>query len=150
MQIQAPTLTTTRRAPVVSALAALVVAGGAYGVISIATDNDSTQSSSSPAVTNVSPNRVLDGSPILRGTAVSKAAPSSGRVLDGSPILRGSATSSKSVAPAAVLPSVVVAKQERLLGGGPILRRTANGQPHASVSHILNAPDKRVGLPGQP
>jgi hypothetical protein len=128
MQIQAPTLTTTRRAPVVSALAALVVAGGAYGVISIATDNDSTQSSSSPAVTNVSPNRVLDGSPILRG----------------------SATSSKSVAPAAVLPSVVVAKQERLLGGGPILRRTANGQPHASVSHILNAPDKRVGLPGQP
>jgi hypothetical protein len=86
MQIKAPSIPTNHRAQVLSALAALVVAGGSYGVIAIATNDDqSTQSSNGPVVTNVAHGRVLDGSPILRGTA-NRVDPS--RVLDGSPLLR--------------------------------------------------------------
>jgi hypothetical protein len=84
--MQAPTTTTLHRGPahaLLAAFAALIVAGGTLGVIAIVDDNGGT--SQSPAVSNVAPARVLDGSPILRGTSVAAES----RVLDGSPILRG-------------------------------------------------------------
>jgi hypothetical protein len=84
--MQAPTTTTLHRGPahaLLAAFAALIVAGGTLGVIAIVDDNGST--SQSPVVSNVAPARVLDGSPILRGTSVAAES----RVLDGSPILRG-------------------------------------------------------------
>jgi hypothetical protein len=86
MQVQAPTTTTLHRGPIhalLAAFAALIVAGGTLGVIAIVDDNGST--AQGPAVSNVAPARVLDGSPILRGTSVAAES----RVLDGSPILRG-------------------------------------------------------------
>jgi hypothetical protein len=86
MHVQAPTLTIPHRAQVLSALAAIAVAGGAYGAITIATnDDESTKSSQAPVVTKAD-SRVLDGSAILRGTANRV---DTSRVLDGSPILRG-------------------------------------------------------------
>jgi hypothetical protein len=87
MHVQAPTLSIPHRAQVLSALAAVAVAGGAWGAITIATNDDaSTTSSQTPAVTKVDSSRVLDGSAILRGTANRVDA---GRVLDGSPLVRG-------------------------------------------------------------
>ena len=84
MHAHTPTLSIPRRAQVVSALAAVAVAGGVIAVT--ANDNESTSSSQTPAVTKVDTGRVLDGSPILRGTANRV---DTSRVLDGSPILRG-------------------------------------------------------------
>ena len=84
MHVHAPTLSNPRRAQVLSALAAVAVAGGVIAVA--ANDNEATNSSQAPAVTKVDTSRVLDGSPILRGTANRVDA---SRVLDGSPILRG-------------------------------------------------------------
>ena|SRR5215207_7995170 len=73
MHVQAPTLSIPHRAQFLSALAAIAVAGGAYGAITIATnDDESTKASQSPAVTKVD-NRVLDGSPLVRGTTVTPA-----------------------------------------------------------------------------
>ena len=87
MHLQAPTLSIPHRAQVLSALAAVAVAGGAWGAITIATNDDgSTTSSQTPAVTKVNTNRVLDGSAILRGTANRV---DTSRVLDGSPLVRG-------------------------------------------------------------
>jgi hypothetical protein len=81
MHVQAPTLSIPHRAQVLSALAAIAVAGGAYGAIAIVTnDDESTKSSQAPAVTNVDTSRVLDGSAILRGTANRV---DTSRVLDG-------------------------------------------------------------------
>jgi hypothetical protein len=86
MQVQAPTLPNRHRAQVVSALAALALAGATFGVVTIATNDDGgTQSQQAPVVSS----RAMDGSPILRGTANRV---DTGRVLDGSPILRGSHT----------------------------------------------------------
>ena len=71
MHIEAPTLPVTHRAQIVSALAALAVAGGAFGAITIATNDDgSTKSSQAPIVTKVDTSRVLDGSPLVRGVVV--------------------------------------------------------------------------------
>jgi hypothetical protein len=84
MHVHAPTLSIPRRAQVLSAVAAVAIAGGVIAVA--ANDNEATQSSQTPAVTKVDTSRVLDGSPILRGTANRV---DTSRVLDGSPILRG-------------------------------------------------------------
>ena len=108
MQAQAPTTTTISRGPahaLLAAFVALAVAGGTVGVIAITSD-DGNSTSSTPAISKVAaPDRVLDGSPILRGTAdqvypyrhaiapttlrKSGSVVGSSRVLDGSPILRG-------------------------------------------------------------
>ena len=84
MQVQAPTLPNRHRAQVVSALAALALAGATFGVVTIATNDDgATQSHQTPVISS----RAIDGSPILRGTANRV---DTSRALDGSPILRGS------------------------------------------------------------
>jgi hypothetical protein len=88
MHVQTPQLTIPHRNQVVAALAAVAAAGAAFGIISIANDDESTPSSQAPAVTNVDTSRVLDGSPILRGTANRV---DTNRVLDGSPLVRGHA-----------------------------------------------------------
>src|SRR3954451_2635224 len=59
MQIKAPAVPTNHRAQVLSALVALVVAGGAYGAISVGTDDDVSSQSSKPVVTNVAHGRIL-------------------------------------------------------------------------------------------
>ena len=106
MHAQFPTTAKLHRGPshaLLAAFAALAVAGGTAGVIAIT--NDDSSSTSSPAISNVAPERVLDGSPILRGTAdqsrvygyrhaiapapLRTSVASKSRVLDGSPILRG-------------------------------------------------------------
>jgi hypothetical protein len=105
MHLQAPTLSISHRAQALSALAALAVAGGAYGAITIATNDDqSTTSSQSPSVTKVDTSRVLDGSAVLRGTA-NRVDPS--RVLDGSPLVRGLSAA----------PSVAIVTHPSLAGG---------------------------------
>ena len=89
--MHAPTTTLHRgQHTLLAAFVALTVAGGTVGVVAI-TSNDGTSGSSSPSpsVAKVVPDRVLDGSPILRGTA--NAVATDTRVLDGSPILRGHA-----------------------------------------------------------
>jgi len=106
MNAQFPTTTTLHRGPahaLLAAFVALAVGGGTVGIIAIT--NDDSSSTPSPAISKVAPDRVLDGSPILRGTAgqshvyayrhaiapapLRTAAASQSRVLDGSPILRG-------------------------------------------------------------
>jgi hypothetical protein len=90
MHVQSPVLSTptSRRGPVLAAIATLVAAAGAAGGIALVTSGDDSSSSvGSPAPARVvpsSPGRVLDGSPILRGTVTPE--------LDGSPILRGTST----------------------------------------------------------
>jgi hypothetical protein len=118
MHIQAPTIPITHRAQIVSALAALAVAGGAYGAIAIVTnDDESTKSSQAPVVTKAD-SRVLDGSAILRGTANRV---DTSRVLDGSPLLRGGTQA----------PTVVTVPHPRL-DGGPFVTKSANkAQPSA-------------------
>jgi hypothetical protein len=65
MQVQAPTLPNRHRAQVVSALAALALAGATFGVVAIATNDDgATQSQQAPVISS----RATDGSPILRGS----------------------------------------------------------------------------------
>lgn len=105
MHVQAPT-TTVSRGPahaLLAAFVALAVAGGTVGIVAITSDNGSSVQSPSPVVAKVAPDRVLDGSPILRGTSDAvypyrhAMAPASlrtsstvgTRILDGSPILRG-------------------------------------------------------------
>jgi hypothetical protein len=134
MHVQAPTLTIPHRTQVLSALAALAVAGGAYGAITIATNDDGATKSSQPAVVTKSDSRVLDGSAILRGTA-NRVDPS--RVLDGSAILRGTANR---VDPSRVLdgspllrggveaPTVVNVPHPRL-DGGPFVTKSSNAKP---------------------
>jgi hypothetical protein len=109
MHAQAPT-TTISRGPahaLLAAFVALAVGGATVGIVAITNDNGGSVSSPRPAISNVAPDRVLDGSPILRGTAGVKPqygyrhalapaylrTPSAtqSRVLDGSPILRGHA-----------------------------------------------------------
>jgi hypothetical protein len=92
MHVQAQTTSTVHRGPAQAALAALValvVAGGTAGILAVTSNDGTTTHSSGTAVTRVAPDRVLDGSPILRGTAHVVAAE---KVLDGSPILRGTAS----------------------------------------------------------
>jgi hypothetical protein len=89
MNVQAPTTATLHHRPTQSALAvlvALIVAGATIGMIAIVNNGDDSATSPSPAVSKASPDRVLDGSPLLRGTA-NKVDPN--RVLDGSPLVRG-------------------------------------------------------------
>jgi hypothetical protein len=126
MQIKAPSIPINHRAQVLSALAALAVAGGSYGVIAIATNDDSSTQSNGPVVTNVAHGRILDGSPILRGTANRV---DSSRVLDGSPLLRVKANhvdTSRVLDGSPLLRSVtpVTAPHPRL-DGAPFLRRSA-------------------------
>jgi hypothetical protein len=67
MQVQAPTLPNRHRAQVVSALAALALAGATFGVVAIATNDDgATQSQQAPVISS----RATDGSPILRGSSL--------------------------------------------------------------------------------
>ena len=106
MQAQLPTTTTLSRGPahaLLAAFVALAVAGGTVGVIAITNDDGNSTKSSAPAISKVAPDRVLDGSPILRGKtdgvypyrhAIAPAqlrtsVAGESRVLDGSPILRG-------------------------------------------------------------
>jgi hypothetical protein len=109
MSAQFPTTTTLHRGPshaLLAAFVALAVAGGTTaGIVAITNDNGGSTSSPSPSVAKVAPERVLDGSPILRGTAdrsklygyrhaiapapLRTSAATQSRVLDGSPILRG-------------------------------------------------------------
>jgi hypothetical protein len=107
MHVQAST-TTLHRGPayaLLAAFAALAIAGGTVGVIAITSNDGNSVQSPAPSVARVAPDRVLDGSPILRGTANTKqlygyrhaiapaslrtASSTQSRVLDGSPILRG-------------------------------------------------------------
>jgi hypothetical protein len=117
MHMQAPTFPTTHRAQIVSALAALAVAGGAYGVIAIATNDDGSTNSQSPAATKVDTSRVLDGSAILRGTANRV---DTSRVLDGSAIVRGTANR---------------VDTSRVLDGSAILRGVVPATAPVSVPH---------------
>jgi hypothetical protein len=112
MSAQFPATTTTsttlHRGPshaLLAALVALAVAGGTVGIVAAVNDDGNSTPSASPSVAQSAPDRVLDGSPILRGTAdnagvypyrhaiapASLRTPVAGesRVLDGSPILRG-------------------------------------------------------------
>jgi hypothetical protein len=109
MNAQFPTTTTLHRGPAHALLAvfvALAVAGGTtVGIVAITSNDGGNTSSPSIAISKAAPNRVLDGSPILRGTAdrsqpyayrhaiapaaLRAPASSESRVLDGSPILRG-------------------------------------------------------------
>jgi hypothetical protein len=94
MNVQVPTPTNLHPGhtpALVAALAAAAIAGGTIGVIAIATNDDNSAQAPSPVVSKVAPDRVLDGSPILRGTA---QAVDPNRVLDGSPLVRGSAATS--------------------------------------------------------
>jgi hypothetical protein len=135
MHIQAPTLSSPHRAQVLSALAALAVAGGAYGVIAIATnDDESTKSTQAPVVSKVDSTRVLDGSAILRGTANRV---DTSRVLDGSAILRGTANrvdTSRVLDGSPLLrggveaPTIVTAPHPRL-DGGPFVTKSSNAKP---------------------
>jgi hypothetical protein len=118
MHVQAPTLSVSHRAQVLSALAAIAVAGGAYGVIAIATnDDESTKSTQAPVVSKVDSTRVLDGSAILRGTANRV---DTSRVLDGSAILRGTANR---------------VDTSRVLDGSPILRGAVASPAVTAVPH---------------
>jgi|SRR5215207_11179945 len=146
MHVQAPTLSIPHRAQFLSALAAIAVAGGAYGAITIATnDDESTKSSQAPVATKAD-TRVLDGSPVLRGTANSV---DTSRVLDGSAILRGTANS---VDPNRVLdgsPLLRIAAKpvdtSRVLDGSPILRGVAQ-----SVAPKQVAPTSALQPPRKP
>src|SRR5215207_5574394 len=127
MHVQAPTLSIPHRAQFLSALAAIAVAGGAYGAITIATnDDESTKSSQAPVATKAD-TRVLDGSPVLRGTANSV---DTSRVLDGSAILRGTANS---------------VDPNRVLDGSPLMRGVAQ-----SVAPKQVAPTSALQPPRKP
>ena len=106
MHVQAHTSTTVSRAPqhaLLAALAALTIAGGTVGVVALVNNDGNSVQTPSPSIAKVAPERVLDGSPILRGTSstlypyrhamapasVRNAVSTQSRVLDGSPILRG-------------------------------------------------------------
>jgi len=141
MHVQVPTPTNIRpgHAPaLVAALAAAAIAGGTLGVIAITNDNDSAQSPS-PVVSKVADDRVLDGSPILRGTA---NAVDPNRVLDGSPLVRGS---SPSVGTGlsyrhAIAPKFLQAPTTddgRILDGSPLVRGTTKS---SSVQGTLRPP----------
>ena len=69
MHVQAPTLTTTHRQPLFAVVAALVVAAIVAGVIVLATRDNSSSTAIAPVqpkVVQSAPDRVLDGSPLLR------------------------------------------------------------------------------------
>jgi hypothetical protein len=120
MNVQAPTTTLHHRPSqsVLAVLAALVVAGGTAGVLAITANDSTTVQPSSTSITKVAPDRVWDGSPILRGTAsagpypyLHAIAPKSlrtsvsagpARVFDGSPILRGHAAAAAVAHPSSV------------------------------------------------
>jgi hypothetical protein len=107
MSAQFPTTTTLHRGPshaLLAAFVALAIAGGATaGIVAITNDDGNSVSSPATSVAKVAPDRVLDGSPILRGTSdtvypyrhaiapasLRKSVAADSRVLDGSPILRG-------------------------------------------------------------
>jgi hypothetical protein len=98
MHVQAPTLTTSHRAPLVAVVIALTGAALGAGVIALSNDSDSTAPAVKPAVVKSADARVLDGSPLLRAAASAPAVTISSsqsgvdRVWDGSPILRGTAS----------------------------------------------------------
>ena len=104
MHVQSPHLPVAHRAQVLSALAAIAVAGGAYGVIALATSGDESTPLKAPVVPKVDTSRALDGSAILRGTANRV---DTSRVLDGSPVLRGVASAAPTAAPIVTLPSTM-------------------------------------------
>jgi hypothetical protein len=137
MHLQAPTLSIPHRAQVLSALAAVAVAGGAWGAITIATNDDgSPTSSQNPAVTKVDTGRVLDGSAILRGTANRV---DTSRVLDGSAILRGVTSA----------PAIVTVAHPRL-DGGPFLPKSGLPRRGAPLQSALQPPKGRPeGFHGQ-
>jgi hypothetical protein len=88
MHLQAPTLSIPHRAQVLSALAAVAVAGGAWGAITVATNDDSSATSSqTPAVTKADSGRVLDGSPLVRGATATAFVTVPHPRLDGGPFL---------------------------------------------------------------
>jgi hypothetical protein len=97
MNVQAPTLTTSHRRPLLVGALGLASAAIAAGAIAISNGDDTsapTVAPVKPAVVQGTPERVWDGAAILRGTespsgvgAVSKN--EAERVWDGSPILRG-------------------------------------------------------------
>ena len=97
MHVQAPTLTTSHRAPLIAGLAGLATAAAVAGAIAISNGEDSSTPAAAPvtpAVVQSSPDRVWDGSPLLRGTesapgVVSPSQQGVDRVWDGSPLLRG-------------------------------------------------------------
>jgi hypothetical protein len=127
MHVQAPTLISSHRTSsiVAAAFASAAIAGG---VFAIANNNDSSKPAVTPAkpalVQNVQ-DRVLDGSPLVRGTQ-------STPILDGSPLLRGAGSS----------PGAAVTQQngvERVWDGSPILRGTAlkhSGVPRVKPSGL--------------
>jgi hypothetical protein len=86
MHMQAPTLTTTHRQPLFVVVAALALAAIVAAVIVLATRDNSSSTAILPVHPNVvqsAPDRVLDGSPLLRTHAATRT-----RNLDGSPLLR--------------------------------------------------------------
>jgi hypothetical protein len=106
MHMQAPTITTTRRQPLFIVVAALAVAAIVAGVLILATRDNSSSTTVAPVqpkVVQSAPERVLDGSPLLRTRA---ATPN--RDLDGSPLLRtgGSAVPHSGGGPSVRLPAV--------------------------------------------
>ena len=112
MHVQAPTLTTSHRPTLLAGVVGLASAAIAAGAIAISSGGDAAKQSVAPvkpAAVQSSPNRVWDGSPLLRGTesvpgvAVKRQSPVE-RVWDGSPILRGTAFSGAAGHPATVKP----------------------------------------------
>lgn len=106
IQDQVLSVRTTRRPYVLVALGTSVAAVVTVGAIALTTGDSShtTRTSAPTPSVAAAPGRVLDGSPILRGTAT--ATPSAAaidaatkRVLDGSPILRGTASPAVRVRP---------------------------------------------------
>jgi hypothetical protein len=108
MHVQAPRIPVPNRVMAIAAAVATVAAAGAGAlVIGINGDDNANPVVRHPGVSRVDQNRVWDGSPILRGTAVPKppaassAASTPERVWDGSPLLRGTEAAPSLGAPGA-------------------------------------------------
>jgi hypothetical protein len=108
MHVQAPTITTSHRPALLVGVVGFASAAIAAGAIAISSGGDAAKQSVAPvkpAAVQSSPNRVWDGSPLLRGTESApgvavKRQSSVPRVWDGSPILRGTAFSGAAGHPA--------------------------------------------------
>jgi hypothetical protein len=124
MHMQAPTITTSHRPPLLAGVIALVGVAAAAGAIALTSGDDSSQPAvapAKPAVVQNADTRVLDGSPLLRTRSAAPKADT--RVLDGSPLLRAGSPA----------PAVTVSSQagiERVWDGSPILRGST-ADPHS-------------------
>ncbi|MBI5103880.1 MAG: hypothetical protein HZB46_02620 [Solirubrobacterales bacterium] len=160
MNVQASHIThAPTRTAWVAALAAVGVAIGVAGTVAIVVTDDDPSSTTGPAPAKVTPEtRVLDGSPLLRGTAGTigqgkVSVPAARRGLDGSPLLRDTQPRQlRRVAPAssAVAPQLRTAPARGGFHDPPVVRSVAPAGTGNAPYVYSSAPAGKRGPLEQP